>query len=92
MLHRRRPPALAWAVPLRLGGIIGYQIACDACRCIAWQPWYGPLPDGGLPEDGYMAQDCPECQHPLVIEVGPDWDWHRTPYPDWLQAQLDTDW
>lgn len=87
-LHRQ-PPALAWAIPQRLGEVAGYQIACDACREITWQPWDGPVPESGLLDAGYMAQDCPNCGHALVIEVGDDWGWHRTPYPEWLEQRLE---
>ena len=84
MEQRRRPPSLGWAIPQRLGETAGYQIACDACQRITWQPWDGPVPD-----TGGIVQDCPECHHPLVIEVGADWGWHLTPYPEWLERKLD---
>lgn len=85
---RQGLPEWGWAVPCELGCTPGFQIACSACQGIEWQPWDGPVPLGGLPDSGYMAQDCPRCGHPLVIEVGPDWGWHRTPYPEWLEQQV----
>lgn len=88
-MRQRRPPELGWAIPQQLGETAGYQIACDACRAIRWQPWDGPVPEHGLPDAGYMAQDCPACGCPLVIEVGAGWGWHRTPYPGWLERRLD---